>query len=194
MEKEWIPVISAAIGGLVAIVVVFINQTMEHLRWKENLKRKGQDKYLDKKIETLHDSIVDFFQLASEALRLSKLFGKGAGYQIEETRMLDKAVRTRIALISPYIEKDLEYRVDTLYECLTAIRLILNKEIEGTKKDIETNLLWLNEELHFLNEDLGNIMQEFHEKEEKEKKTNMKMWGFTLSIALNICLLIYVFV
>ncbi|MBX4161653.1 hypothetical protein [Priestia megaterium] len=191
MGKEWIPVVGAAIGGLVAILVVLINQTMEHLRWKENLNRKGQDKYLDKKIETLHESIIDFFQLANEALRLSRLSKVDAKQWMDEIRVIDKSVRTRIALLSPYMDKNLEHRIENLYEILTAIRLIFNKEMEGTNEDIVTNLLWLNEELHSLNDDLGNVMKEFHE---KEKKANKRVWIFTLSIVLNMCFLIYIFV
>lgn len=41
-----------------------------------------------------------------------------------------------------------------MYEILTTIRLINNKEIEGNEADVVTNLLWLNEELYFLNDDL----------------------------------------
>ncbi|MBU8691240.1 hypothetical protein KM918_28590 [Priestia megaterium] len=189
MEKEWMPVISAAIGGLVAILVVFINQVMEHLRWKENLNRKGQDKYLDKKIETLHESIVDFFQLANEALRLSRSSKMDAKQWMDGIRVVDKSVRTRIALLSPYIDKNLEHRIENLYDALTVIRLIFNKEMEGTNEDIVANLLWLNAELHFLNDDLGVVMREFHK---KEKKANKIGWIFTLSIVLNICFLIYV--
>ncbi|WP_219914204.1 hypothetical protein, partial [Bacillus paranthracis] len=73
MKNEFVPLISAAIGGGVALVVVFVNQTMEHLRWKDKLKRRGEDKYLDKKIELLHESNIEFFQLANDALRVSRL-------------------------------------------------------------------------------------------------------------------------
>ncbi|XKK33710.1 hypothetical protein HFP66_27410 [Bacillus sp. A17A.1] len=117
---------------------------MEHLRWKDRLKRRGEDKYLDKKIEILHESNVEFFQLANDALRISNLNLDSIKL---EFKVLNENVRKRIALSSPYIDNELNQKIQSIYELLTTIRLILNKEIEGTEEEVITNLLWLNEAL-----------------------------------------------
>ncbi|MED2879805.1 hypothetical protein P4240_24175 [Bacillus thuringiensis] len=157
MKNEFVPLISAAIGGGVALVVVFVNQTMEHLRWKDKLKRRGEDKYLDKKIEILHESNVEFFQLANDALRISNLNLDSIKL---EFKVLNENVRKRIALSSPYIDNELNQKIQSIYELLTTIRLILNKEIEGTEEEVITNLLWLNEALWEVRDDITNIIKQ----------------------------------
>ncbi|HHB2168540.1 hypothetical protein QCI47_16180 [Bacillus cereus group sp. RP29] len=157
MKNEFVPLISAAIGGGVALVVVFVNQTMEHLRWKDKLKRRGEDKYLDKKIEILHESNVEFFQLANDSLRISNLNLDAIKL---EFKVLNENVRKRIALCSPYIDNELNWKIQSIYELLTNIRLILNKEIEGTEKEVITKLLWLNEALWEVRDDITSIIKQ----------------------------------
>lgn len=69
------------------------------------------------------------------------------------------------------------------------MRLIIRKEIEGDDKEIVTNLLWLNEELHYMNDDLGNVMKEFHVK----KEGFWIKWVAIISVLTNILLVVYIF-
>jgi hypothetical protein len=190
VEIQWIPLLSAGIGGIFAISGVLFNQVLTHIRWKEDLKRKGEDKYLEKKLGNLHDTIVGFFEDAIKALELSRIVEDTRSRHVrEEIESLDISVRKRIANSSPYIDNNLQSRKDNLYEILTGIRLIMNKEIEGDDKDIVTHLLWLNEELHMFNDDLEQVMKGYHVK----KEGNKTKWIATISVLINVALLIYIF-
>lgn len=185
------PLVSAGIGGLVAIVVVLINQVMTHIRWKEGLKRKGEDKYIDKKLEVLHESVIEFFLMANKSLELSQVIANsGSRNARKEIDTLDNEVRTRIANSSPYLESDLEARVHNVYEILVTLRWI-KVEDKSKEEEIITNLLWLNEELHFLKEDLENIMKGFHS---QKKGSNKIYWIMIFSTILNLILLTYIFI
>lgn len=185
------PLISAGIGGLVAIIVVLINQVMTHIRWKEGLKRKGEDKYIDKKLEVLHDSVIEYFLMANKSLELSRVIENGGSINArKEIDILDNEVRTRIANSSPYLDSELEERVHNVYEILVTLRWI-DFEDKSNEEEIITNLLWLNEELHFLKEDLENIMKGFYS---KKKGYNGLYWFMIFSTILNLILLTYIFI
>ncbi|MFJ7677452.1 hypothetical protein ACIQXQ_05310 [Peribacillus sp. NPDC097198] len=189
--NEWMPLVSAGIGGLVAIIVVLINQVMTHIRWKEGLKRKGEDKYIDKKLEVLHESVIEFFIMANKSLELSRVIENGGRRNVrKDINILDNEVRTRIANSSPYLDSDLEERVHNVYEILVTLRWI-EVEDKSNEEEIITNLLWLNEELHLLKEDLENIMKGFHS---KKKDSNELNWFVIFSTILNLILLTYIFI
>lgn len=181
MESAYI--IGASIGGMVALIVVVINQIMEHLRWKENLLRKGEEKYLDKRIEILHESNVELFHLANEALKLSSIpKQKGLHKTQGEFRNLDNKVRQSIAISSPYLENEFKDRIENLYEILTNIRLILNNEAEGSVDEVTTNFLWLNEEIWFFRDELIEKMKGFKKNYGKDKLIYIFL---SLSLILN---------
>lgn len=189
LEEQWvkyIPLLSAGIGAIIAMV---INQIMSHIRWKEELKRKGEDKYLEKKLENLHEAIIEFFVMANKALELSRIVDESKLRHVQDDiEKLDADIRKRIAQTSPYLDSNLNQRVENLYEILTTIRLIIRKEIEGDNAEIVTNLLWLNEELWFLNEDLGNVMKGYHVK----KEGYWVKWIAIISVFTNILLVVYI--
>jgi hypothetical protein len=190
MEDEWvrfIPLLSAGIG---AIIAMLISQIMSHVRWKEDLKRKGEDKYIEKRLENLHEAIIEFYLCANKALELSSLLDDIKIRHVkDDIEKLDADIRKRIAQTSPYLESRLNERVNHVYEILTTIRLIVRKEIEGDNEEIVTNLLCLNEELWFLNEDLGNVMKDYHVK----KKGLWTKWIAIISVFTNIILTGYIF-
>ncbi|HFK1501178.1 hypothetical protein OA45_00057 [Bacillus sp. UMTAT18] len=190
MEEQWIKYIPLLSAGIGAIIAMLINQVMSHLRWREELKRKGEDKYLEKKLENLHDAIIEFFLMANKALELSRIVDVSKlKYAQDDIEKLDADIRGRIAQTAPYLERNLNQRVENLYEILTTMRLIIRKEIEGDDKEIVTNLLWLNEELHYMNDDLGNVMKEFHVK----KEGFWIKWVAIISVLTNILLVVYIF-
>ncbi|PGA35149.1 hypothetical protein [Bacillus wiedmannii] len=190
MEEQWVKYIPLLSAGIGAIIAMLINQIMSHLRWKEELKRKGEDKYLEKKLENLHDSIIEFFKMANKALELSRIVdGSKLKYAQDDIEKLDADIRKRIAQTSPYLESNLNQRVENLYDILTTMRLIIRKEIEGDDREIVTNLLWLNEELHHMNDDLGNVMKGFHVK----KGGFWVKWVAITSVLTNILLVMYIF-
>ncbi|MGA5715034.1 hypothetical protein ACPCH0_19015 [Bacillus bombysepticus] len=190
MEEQWVKYIPLLSAGIGAIIAMLINQIMSHLRWREELKRKGEDKYLEKKLENLHDTIIEFFLMANKALELSrKVDGSNLKYAQDDIEKLDADIRKRIAQTAPYLEHNLNQRVENLYEILTKMRLIIRKEIEGDDKEIVTNLLWLNEELYYMNDDLDNAMKGFHVK----KEGFWVKWIAIISVLTNILLVVCVF-
>jgi hypothetical protein len=84
MDKEFIPIVSAAIIGGATLSVVIINKIVEYFMWKSNLNRKGEEKYLERKIDTLHLTIVDIFELTAETLTLGNQSDKGISLKIKE--------------------------------------------------------------------------------------------------------------
>ncbi|XKK19679.1 hypothetical protein HFP67_29220 [Bacillus sp. CB102A.1] len=104
-----------------------------------------------------------------------------------EFKVLNENVRKRIALSSPYIDNELNQKIQSIYELLTTIRLILNKEIEGTEEEVITNLLWLNEALWEVRDDITNIIKQLVVPPYKS------IWGkgiLLISILINILLTI----
>lgn len=190
MEEQWVKYIPLLSAGIGAIIAMLINQIMSHLRWREELKRKGEDKYLEKKLENSHDSIIEFFLMANKALELSRIVdGSNLKYAQDDIEKLDADIRKRIVQTAPYLEHNLNQRVENLYEILTKMRLIIRKEIQGDDKEIVTNLLWLNEELYYMNDDLGNAMKGFHVK----KEGFLVKWVAIISVLTNILLVVCVF-
>ena len=190
LEEQWVKYIPLLSAGIGAIIAMLINQIMSHVRWKEELKRKGEDKYLERKLENLHDAIIEFFLMANKALELSRIVdGSKLRHVQDDIEKLDADIRKRIAQTSPYLESNLNQRVENLYEILTTMRLIIRKEIEGDDREIVTNLLWLNEELHHMNDDLGNVMKGFHVK----KEGFWVKWVAIISVLTNILLVMYIF-
>ncbi|MFC7061035.1 hypothetical protein [Halobacillus seohaensis] len=190
MGNEIASLISAGIGGMVALIVLGVNQLMQHKRWKENLQRKGEDKYLDKKIDILHETNVELFQLANYALTLARAAeNKGVNSIRCEYKKLDSNVRGTIALSSPYLESVDNEKVNSLYETLTVTRLIFNEEIHGTEAEIITHLYWLNEGIWEFRENLSITMKAFYNRHEK---SNSWLWITSVSVLLNILLLIYI--
>ena len=132
----------------------------------------------------MHESNVEFFQLANDALRISNLNLDSIKL---EFKVLNENVRKRIALSSPYIDNELNQKIQSIYELLTTIRLILNKEIEGTEEEVITNLLWLNEALWEVRDDITNIIKQLVVPPYKS------IWGkgiLLISILINILLTI----
>lgn len=110
-------------------------------------------------------------------------------YVLGEIEALDKDIRKRIAHSSPYFDSNVNDRVQKVYEILTTIRLINNKEIEGNEADVVTNLFWLNEELYFLNDDLEKVMKGYQVK----KEGTVTNWITVISVLINIILAVYIY-
>lgn len=51
---------------------MLINQVVAHFRWKEELNRKGEDKYLEKRLEVLYSSLSELYMLSEEILDLKE--------------------------------------------------------------------------------------------------------------------------
>ncbi|RSL29309.1 hypothetical protein D7Z54_31910 [Salibacterium salarium] len=191
MSNEYISLISAGIGGMVALIVLAVNQLMQHKRWKENLQRKGEDKYLDQKIDTLHETNVELFKLANNALTLARIGDdKGTNYIADEYKILDEKIRSVIALLSPYLSKDKKEEIDILYDLLTEIRLRLNKEVCGEEKDIITHLYWLNESIWEFRDQLSIDMKTFYTDNRLNSNWSLKL--FSISVLFNILFIIYI--
>lgn len=84
MDKEFIPIISAAIAAATTLIVLIINKVVEYFMWKTDLNRKGEEKYLERKIDTLHVTIVDIFELTAETLTLGNRSDQGINSTIKE--------------------------------------------------------------------------------------------------------------
>ncbi|UOQ85703.1 hypothetical protein [Gracilibacillus salinarum] len=204
MEKEFISfisaVISAGIAGLVTLVVLFINQLMQHKRWRENMQRKGEDKYLEKKLDTLHEANIELFKLANETLSLARdADSKGINDKFDN---LNNKVRLAIELSSPYLNSGNEREIDEdlgliveiseVFELLALIRGMLQKEIDTTDKEIETHLLWLNEAIWGLRDHLSFEMKNFDFNNVVKPTSNKILKWTLLSLSINIFYTIYI--
>lgn len=101
MDKELIPILSAAIVAGTTLIVLIINKIVEYSMWKTNLNRKGEEKYLERKIDTLHITIVDIFELTAETLTLGNQSDQGIRSIIKEGfKSVDDTFRKVIAKAS----------------------------------------------------------------------------------------------
>lgn len=176
MDKEFIPIVSAAIVATASLLVVIINKIVEYVMWKTNLNRKGEEKYLERKIDTLHLTIVDIFELTAETLILGNQSDEGINSTIKEgLKNVENTFRKKIANASPFLDKEIMNNdIGNIYMLYASIReLIRQHEEEGnvllsltesqdygynepkTLEDIiSTHIFWLNEALHELKEKL----------------------------------------
>ncbi|ETT30276.1 hypothetical protein C161_27503 [Paenibacillus sp. FSL R5-192] len=205
MEKEIIPIVSAAIVAGTTLVVLIINKVVEYFMWKSNLNRKGEEKYLERKIDTLHLTIVDIFELTAETLTLGNESDQGISSTIKEGfRNVDNTFRKVIAKASPFLDKQImENEVRKIYMLTSEVReLMIQHEEEGNiqlpssetlnygynqEKTLEeiicTHFFWLNEALHKLNKRLAMLVNPVH-----KSQPQWKSFVLVLSIIFN-CLL-----
>lgn len=176
MDKEFIPIVSAAIVATSTLLVVIINKIVEYFMWKTNLNRKGEEKYLERKIDTLHLTIVDIFELTAETLILGNQSDEGINSTIKEgLKSVENTFRKKIANASPFLDKEImDNEVGDIYKLYANIRELMRQhEKEGnvqlsinesqsygynapkTLEDkISIHIFWLNEALHELKEKL----------------------------------------
>jgi hypothetical protein len=180
MDKEFIPIVSAAIGAAATLIVVIISKIVEYFMWKTNLNRRGEEKYLERKIDTLHLTIVDIFELTAETLTLGNQSDQGISLTIKEgLKNVNNTFRKTIANASPFLDKEImDNEVHEIYILTANIRELLRQyEKEGnvqlsitesqhygyneekTLEDvISTHIFWLNEALHELKDKLAMIV------------------------------------
>ncbi|MGG4382678.1 hypothetical protein ABEX08_11625 [Priestia megaterium] len=176
MDKEFIPIVSAAIVATSTLLVVIINKIVEYFMWKTNLNRKGEEKYLERKIDTLHLTIVDIFELTAETLTLGNQSDEGINSTIKEgLKNVENTFRKKIANASPFLDKEImDNEIDNIYMLYASIRELMRQhEKEGNvlvsltesqdygynepktlENIISTHIFWLNEALHELKEKL----------------------------------------
>ncbi|MGW8429222.1 hypothetical protein ACWGJQ_27905 [Peribacillus simplex] len=184
MSKE---LIAALIGGSFALLGITINQVLEHIRWKENLKRKGEDAYLEKKLESLHDTIVKLEELT---LKLSDLrFSIKLYNSYDEEELLESLESSRrffnqtVNMVAPYIPAN---RYILIGEVRRHFKTMNNHYIGHN--DIDTILENLKE-LLILTEKIKIILiDEITKYEQQFKQTN---WKFIVVLFLFIINLIY---
>ncbi|MDM5361178.1 hypothetical protein [Peribacillus sp. ACCC06369] len=186
MSKE---LIAALIGGSFALLGITINQVLEHIRWKENLKRKGEDAYLEKKLESLHDTIVKLEELT---LKLSDLrFSIELYNSYDEEELLESLESSRqffnqtVNMVAPYIPAN---RYKLIGEVRRHFKAMNNHYIGHN--DIDTILDNLKE-LLILTEKVNIILKdEITKYEQHFKQTN---WKFIVVSFLFLINLIYTF-
>lgn len=164
LNNSWIPLISAIIGGGFTIIVVTINQFISHFRWKEELNRKGEDKYLEKRLEILHDTIIDLYLIAEEILILARKENMFEQMHVEDTIFnLDSKIRITIARTSAYVDEiESINELSPLHEQLAIIRSKDFKNLSIKELDLRTELFYLNEEVHNYREQLINAMKSYN--------------------------------
>ncbi|WP_339303982.1 hypothetical protein [Paenibacillus sp. FSL R5-0519] len=205
MEKEIIPIVSAAIVAGTTLVVLIINKVVEYFMWKSNLNRKGEEKYLERKIDTLHLTIVDIFELTAETLTLGNESDQGIRSTIKEGfKSVDDTFRKVIAKASPFLDKKImDNEVDHVYMLTASIRELMRqhdkegnvklsiiesqdfgyKEIKTLEEVIRTHIFWLNEALHELKDELAILVNPI-----QKSAPQWKSFAMILSIIVN-CLL-----
>lgn len=106
MDGSLVPLLSAGIGGLVAILVMLINQFFSHIRWKEELSRKGEDKYLEKRLHILHESSLEFYRLSQEVLIYAEMDSPSRyeGFK-EDVASLRLEIRKAFNNTTPYVKR-----------------------------------------------------------------------------------------
>lgn len=207
MDKEFIPIVSAAIVGGATLSVVIINKIVEYFMWKSNLNRKGEEKYLERKIDTLHLTIVDIFELTAETLTLGNQSDKGISLEIKKgLESVDNTFRKKIANASPFLDDEImDHEVLNIYKITSGIRELMRRhekhgnislpisEIQlygyqdgKTLEDaISTHIFWLNESLHELKDKLVIIMNPLYKPAAKWKNSVL-----TISLVFNVLLVI----
>ncbi|PHG02591.1 hypothetical protein COI49_15865 [Bacillus toyonensis] len=78
-------------------------------------------------------------------------------------------------------------KIQSIYETLTKIRLILNREIKGTKEEVITNILGLNEALWEVRDDITCIIKKLVL---PPYKSRWKDWVIVVSILINVILIV----
>ncbi|MBD7985102.1 hypothetical protein H9649_10930 [Sporosarcina sp. Sa2YVA2] len=202
MDKEFIPIIGSAIVAGTTLIVLIINKIVEYFMWKTNLNRKGEEKYLERKIDTLHLTIVDIFELTAETLTLGNQSDQGISSTIKEgLRNVDHTFREKMAYASPFLDKEImDNDVDNVYMLNAIIRELLRRlEKEGNvqlsitesqkygfkeEKTLEaiigTHIFWLNEGLHELKDKLAKIMNPLYQPQLRWK--NYVLFASAISI------------
>lgn len=176
MDKEFIPIVSAAIVATASLLVVIINKIVEYFMWKTNLNRRGEEKYLERKIDTLHLTTVDIFELTAETLILGTQSAEGINSTIKESlKNVENTFRKKIANASPFLDKEImDNEIDNIHMLNASIRELMRQhEKEGNvllsltesqnygynepktlEYIISTHIFWLNEAFHELKEKL----------------------------------------
>jgi hypothetical protein len=209
MDKEFIPIASAAIVAASTLIVLIINKIVEYFMWKTNLNRKGEEKYLERKIDTLHLTIVDIFELTAETLTLGNQSDQGISSTIKEgLKNVDDTFRKKIANASPFLDKQImDNEVDNIYMLLAHIRELIrlhekegNIQLSSTESDLQyfedketktlenlisTHIFWLNEALHELKDKLAMIVNPLYKPAPQWKSSVL-----ILSVIFNVLLII----
>ncbi|MFF2291267.1 hypothetical protein [Peribacillus butanolivorans] len=195
MDKEFIPIVSAAIVGGATLSVVIINKIVEYFMWKSNLNRKGEEKYLERKIDTLHLTIIDIFELTADTLNLARQTNKGISLEIKKgLESVDNIFRKKIANASPFLDNEImDNEVGEIYSITSSIReLMLHynhfeelPEDTNLEEEIRNHIYWLNEALHELKDKLAIIINPLYKP--APKWTNSVL---TVSIVFNVLLVI----
>lgn len=202
MDNELIPIVSAAIVAATTLIVLIINKIVEYFMWKTNLNRKGEDKYLERKIDTLHLTIIDIYELAAETLDLGEQSDQGISSIIKKgLNDVNNAFRKKIANASPFLDNQtIDEEIDNIYMLLSAIKeLIMEHDKNGnvqlpiaesqyygyksviTREDlISTHIFWLNEALHDLKDKMAIMVNPLY-----KPKSQWKNSLFIFSIISN---------
>lgn len=213
MHKEFIPILSAAIAAGTTLIVLIINKIVEFYMWKTNLNRKGEEKYLERKIDTLHTTIVEIFELTAETLTLGNQSDNGISSTIKEgLKKVDNNFRKIIARASPFLNKKIiDIQVQNVYTLTHYIReFIIQHDKEGNvqlsiiesedfgfkeaktlESVIETHIFWLNQALHELKDELAILVNPVHKSEPHWRGSVMVLsiiFNFVLVVALIIFL------
>ncbi|SDD55009.1 hypothetical protein SAMN05428987_5249 [Paenibacillus sp. CF095] len=205
MDKELIPLLSAAIVAGTTLIVLIINKIVEYSMWKTNLDRKGEEKYLERKIDTLHITIVDIFELTAETLTLGNQSDQGIRSIIKEGfKSVDDTFRKVIAKASPFLDKKImDNEVHHVYMLTASIWELMRqhdkegnvklsiiesedfgyKEIKTLEEIISTHIFWLNEALHELKDELAILVNPI-----QKSAPQWRSFTMILSIIVN-CLL-----
>ncbi|USL39847.1 hypothetical protein [Priestia megaterium] len=209
MDKEFIPIVSAAIVAASTLLVVIINKIVEYFMWKTNLNRKGEEKYLERKIDTLHLTIVDIFELTAETLTLGNQSNQGISSTIKEgLKNVDNTFRKKIANASPFLDKEImDNEVHDIYGLTANIRELIRQhekkgnvqlsitesqhygynEVKTIEDIIGTHIFWLNEALHELKDKLTVIVNPLYKPKPQWKNyvlISSTIFNFLLIIAL----------
>lgn len=210
MDKEFIPIASAVIVASTTLIVLFINKIVEYFMWKSNLNRKGEEKYLERKMDTLHLTIIDIFELTAETLTLGRQSNQGISSTIKEGfKNVDHTFRKIMANASPFLEEEImDNEVDSIYMLNVSIRELMGrleregnvqlsitesqyygyKEEKTLEELISTHFFGLNESLHELKDKLAKIMNPLYKPEPRWK--NYALISSTIIIVLLIIALI----
>ena len=207
MDKEFIPIVSAAIAATSTLIVLIINKIVEYFMWKTDLNRKGEEKYLERKIDTLHITIVDIFELTAETLTLGNQSDQGISSTIKEgLKNVENTFRKKIANASPFLDKQImNNEVYEIYMLTANIRELMRKhekegnvqlsitesqhygykEVKTLEEILSTHIFWLNEALHELKDKLAIIVNPLYRPEPQWKNSVL-----ILSTIFNILLII----
>jgi hypothetical protein len=168
------PIIGATITAIAALIVVSINQWMEYRRWKANLKRKGEDAYIDKKLTSLHQSIAE---LETIKYNTSNLIPRWKG-GMSRTQLMDEITKIH-SDFNKSVSQSIPYLTDknqAIEDCTELLKKVSNGAYDsGIHPDTTTNYMEeLSDKYGALQDSLKAIFNSFYAKAEEDKKGRNK--------------------